>query len=140
MRINLQRLYPYVYNEDIFVEVSITVWEEIQLSQLRESAYKRQMYRYSAQYSLDCEDGIERELLELPLSPEDTVEREYMQIQVKNAIQKLPPIQARRIYARFYMEQSVVEIAQVEGVDRRQVWSSIQRGVKNLRILLKESF
>ena len=32
---------------------------------------------------------------------------------------QLPAIQARRIYARFYLSMTVAEIAQIEGTDRR---------------------
>ena len=49
---------------------------------------------------------------------------------------KLPAIQARRIYARFYLGMTVAEIAQIEGTDRRRVWESIRRGLKKLARLL----
>ena len=49
---------------------------------------------------------------------------------------QLPAIQARRIYARFYLDMTVAEIAQIEGADRRRVWDSIRRGLKKLARLL----
>ena len=49
---------------------------------------------------------------------------------------QLPSIQARRIYARFYLNMTVAEIAKVECVDRRRVWASIRRGLKKLALLL----
>ena len=36
---------------------------------------------------------------------------------------QLPAIQARRIYARFYLGMAVAEIARIEGADRRRVWA-----------------
>lgn len=52
------------------------------------------------------------------------------------ALMKLPAIQARRIYARFYLGMTVAEIACIEGADRRRVWDSIRRGLKKLARLL----
>ena len=52
------------------------------------------------------------------------------------ALMQLPAIQARRIYARFYLRMTVAEIAQIEGTDRRRVWDSIRRGLKKLARLL----
>ena len=49
---------------------------------------------------------------------------------------QLPAIQARRIYARFYLGMTVAEIARIEGIDRRRVWASIRRGLKKLARLL----
>ncbi len=56
--------------------------------------------------------------------------------EVYAALMQLPSIQARRIYARFYLNMTVAEIAKVEGVDRRRVWASIRRGLKKLAYLL----
>ena len=49
---------------------------------------------------------------------------------------QLTAIQARRIYARFYLGMTVAEIARIEGADRRRVWDSIRRGLKKLARLL----
>ena len=49
---------------------------------------------------------------------------------------QLTAIQARRIYARFYLGMTVAEIARIEGADRRRVWESIRRGLKKLAWLL----
>ena len=49
---------------------------------------------------------------------------------------QLTAIQARRIYARFYLGMTVAEIARIEGADRRRVWESIWRGLKKLARLL----
>lgn len=42
-----------------FVNVTEDVLETIRASERAEAAYERKMYRYKAQYSLDCENGIE---------------------------------------------------------------------------------
>ena len=56
--INLRELYPDVYKTDLFVEVTGEVLETIRASERADAAYDRRMYRYKAQYSLDCENGI----------------------------------------------------------------------------------
>ena len=52
------------------------------------------------------------------------------QEQVYAAVVKLPEKQAKRIYARYYLEMTVNEIAEVEGVDPSRVRDSIRRGLK----------
>ena len=52
--------------------------------------------------------------------------------QVYAAVVKLPEKQAKRIYARYYLEMTVNEIAEVEGVDPSRVRDSIRRGLKQL--------
>ena len=58
-KINLRELYPDAYTTDFFVNVTEDVLETIRASERAEAAYERKMYRYKAQYSLDCENGIE---------------------------------------------------------------------------------
>ena len=58
-KINLRELYPDVYTTDFFVDVTEEVMETIRAAERAETAYERKMYRYKAQYSLDCENGIE---------------------------------------------------------------------------------
>ena len=59
-KINLRELYPDVYTTDFFVDVTEEVMETIRAAERAETAYERKMYRYKAQYSLDCENGIEK--------------------------------------------------------------------------------
>ena len=56
--INLKDFYPW-YTHDEYIEVSEEVAEEFRASRLYEAAYQRRVIRNKAQYSLDCEDGIE---------------------------------------------------------------------------------
>ena len=65
-KINLRELYPDVYTTDFFVDVTEEVMETIRAAERAEAAYERKMYRYKAQYSLDCENGIENAVLLKP--------------------------------------------------------------------------
>ena len=69
-KINLRELYPDVYTTDFFVDVTEEVMETIRAAERAETAYERKMYRYKAQYSLDCENGIENAVLFKPQTPE----------------------------------------------------------------------
>ena len=131
-KINLRELYPDVYTTDFFVDVTEEVMETIRAAERAEAAYERKMYRYKAQYSLDCENGIENAVLLKPQTPEMLLEEKQFQEQVYAAVMKLPEKQAKRIYARYYLGMTVNEIAEVEGVDPSRVRDSIRRGLKQL--------
>ena len=49
--------------------------ETIRAAERAETAYERKMYRYKAQYSLNCENGIENAVLLKP--PEKQAKRIY---------------------------------------------------------------
>ncbi len=131
-KVNLRDLYPDVYKNDYFVEVTEDVLETIQSAERAEAAYDRRMYRYKAHYSLDCDNGIENAVLLKPQTPEMVLEEKQFQEQVYAAVMKLPEKQAKRIYARYYLGMTVNEIAEVEGVDPSRVRDSIRRGLKQL--------
>jgi len=131
-KVNLRDLYPDVYKNDHFVEVTEDVLETIQAAERAEAAYDRRVYRYKAHYSLDCDNGIENAILMKPQTPEMLLEEKQFQEQVYAAVMKLPEKQAKRIYARYYLGMTVNEIAEVEGVDPSRVRDSIRRGLKQL--------
>ena len=133
--INLKQYYPFC-TEDTFVEVSDEIVEAFLLDKRAEAARERKMYRYKAHYSLNREDGIENDALNRPLTPEEILEQKQLREEVYAALMQLTAIQARRIYARFYLGMTVAEIARIEGADRRRVWDSIRRGLKKLARLL----
>ena len=134
--INLRELYPDTYNTDTFVEVADEVWAAISSSQRAEAAYERRKFRHKAHYSLDYGNGIEKAAHQAVPTPEELLEQKQLREEVYAALMQLPVIQARRIYARFYLGMTVAEIARIEGADRRRVWESIRRGLKKLARLL----
>ena len=135
-KINLRDLYPDTYKTDVFVDVAEEVLAVIRGHQQDDAAYERRKFRHKAHYSLNREDGIENDAINRPLTPEEILERKLLREEVYAALMKLPAIQARRIYTRFYLGMTVAEIAQLEGTDRRRVWESIRRGLKKLAYLL----
>ena len=73
-KVNLRDLYPDVYKTDAFLEVTDEVQAVFQSDERAEAAYERKMYRYKAQYSLDCENGIENAVLRKLETPEMLLE------------------------------------------------------------------
>ena len=74
-----------------------------------------------------------------PLTPEQVMEDRENRAALYAAIDQLPPVQARRVYARFILGRSVTAIARAEGVNKCQITRSIDFGLKNLREILKIS-
>lgn len=131
-KINLRELYPDVYKTDAFLEVTDEVQAVFLADKRAEAAYERKMYRYKAQYSLDCGNGIETAVIQHPLTPEEILEDKQFRDCLHAAVMELPDKQAKRIYARFYLDMTTKEIAKAEGVDPRRVRDSIQRGLEKL--------
>jgi len=131
-KVNLRDLYPDVYKTDAFLEVTDEVQAVFQSDERAEAAHERQMYRYKAYYSLDCDNGIEDAVVHRSPTPEEVLEDKQLCDQLYAAVMELPDKQAKRIYARFYLDMSVKEIAQAEGVDPRRVRDSIHLGLKKL--------
>ena len=115
-----------------FVEVTEEVLETLRATERAETAYDRRMYRYKANYSLDCDNGIENAILMKPQTPEMLLEEKQLREQLYAAVMALPEKQAKRIYARYYLGMRVSEIAAAEGVDPSRVRDSIRRGLKQL--------
>lgn len=130
--INLRKHYPH-YTEDIFIEVSDEVYEVILLSVRQKNNYDSRMYYHKAHYSLDCNDGIENDALHRMPSPEEIFMRKVSLEQLQNALQHIPSIQARRVYAHYILGKQKMEIARNEGVSNSSVCGSVHIGVKSLR-------
>ena len=81
-KVNLRDLYPDVYKNDHFVEVTEDVLETIRAAERAEAAYDRRMYRYKAYYSLDCDNGIENAILMKPQTPEMLLEEKQLREQL----------------------------------------------------------
>ena len=112
--INLKDFY-YWYTQDQFIEVTEEVAEVLRASVRYEAAYQRRLTRHKAQYSLDCEDGIEYSACLHEPTPQELLERMELFIRLWNALNSLPEIQGRRIDAHIILGISIKEIAEAEG-------------------------
>lgn len=136
-KINLRELYPDIYKKDTYLEVTDEVQAVFLADKRAEARYLRQMHNYKAHYSLDCDNGIEKAIVQHPPTPEEILEDKQLRDQLYAAVMELPDKQAKLIYARFYLGMTVKEIAQAEDVDLSWVYKSIKRGLKCLEKISK---
>lgn len=137
--INLRDYYPF-YKEDTFIEISDEIAEQLQRFVLDDEAYRIRVLRAKAYYSLDCEDGIEKETIHKPMTPDELLEWEETVRLLHEAMALLSRKQAKRVYAHAVLGKSKSEIAKDESIKTSSVSESIERGLKNLRKILKEFF
>jgi len=137
-KINLRDYYPFC-THDIFLDIPDEVATVLLEAERQEEAYRRRMYRYKAQYSLDRNDGIEHDICFVALSPSEVYERNMTAQQLDAALTALPDKQAKRIYAYYVLGISKSEIARAEGVSEKNIRKSISQGLRNLEILLRNS-
>ena len=127
--------------EDICVEVSDEIVEAFLLDKRAEAARERKMFRYKAFYSLDCNDGIENAAIgwaqpspeDYLIEKEELAEYEELIRRLYEAISSLPPMQARRVHARYILDMKVKDIAAMEGITPSQAGKSIHAALRRLR-------
>lgn len=135
--INLRKYYPFL-TEDYPVEVSEKVAEAFLLAKRQQDNYNHRAWYHKAYYSLDRGDGIENSILHTEPSPEEILMQKVSMEQLYEALDHLPPIQARRVYAYYILGMKKIAIARAEGVNETGVCSTIQAGLKNLRRYFKK--
>ena len=131
--INLKQYYPFC-KEDIFVEVSDEIVEAFLLDKRAEAARDRKMFRYKAFYSLDCNDGIENAAIgwaqpspeDYLIEKEELAEYEELIRRLYEAISSLPPMQARRVHARYMLGMKVKDMLRYDDCQRFRFWSGFR--------------
>ena len=130
--INLKQQYPHLYDE-ILLDVSEPIFEVYNLSRKCENNYDRRRRYHHAYYSLDVGDGIKNRVVQHVPSPEEILMKKIEKQQLREALEHLPPVQSRRIYARFMLHKTIRAIADAEGVSTSSVSGSIKAGLKSMR-------
>ena len=130
--INLKDFYAW-YTDDEYTEVSDEVAAELKADKLYEEAHQRRTTRNKAQYSLDCDDGIEYSACLHEPSPQELMDRKELFFRLWNALNSLPEIQGRRIDAHIILGKSIKEIAEAEGVHEESIRQSIKRGLERMK-------
>ena len=121
------------------IEVSDEVAEVFLADARYEMAYQRRLSRHKAQYSLDCEDGIEYSACLHEPTPQELLERMELFIRLWNALNSLPEVQGRRVDACVILGKTYSEVAEAEGVDESAVRRAVERGLENMKKYLKKS-
>lgn len=134
--IKLKKYYPYL-SENITLEVSDEIAVTLSVGGCLCDSYKRRK-RDHGECSLDAAHGFAADAAFPALTPEEVMEGEELQAALYAAIDKLPPVQARRVYAHYILGMSKAQIARAEGVAKNAVHDSITRGVEELKNILKK--
>ena len=134
--INLKDFYSW-YTHDKYIEVSDEVAAELRADKLYEAAYQRRVIRNKAQYSLDCDDGIEYSACLSEPTPQELLERMERFCDLWNALNTLPETRGRRVDACIIEGRSYCEVALSEGVDESAVRRAVERGLENMKKYLK---
>ena len=136
--INLKDFYPW-YTTDEYIQAPDEVAAELRADKLYEAAYQRRIVRNKAQFSLDCDDGIEYSACLSEPTPQELVERMERFCDLWNALNTLPEIQGRRVDACVILGKSYCEVAKAEGVNESAVRRSVERGLKQMKKHLKDT-
>lgn len=134
MLINLRDFYPF-YTCDAFIDVPDEIGAVLLESKRLEKNFIDRLIYHKAYYSLDCEDGIENDAVDKPLTPEELYINREEKAQLYAAFSRLPDKQAKRLYAFFFLGMSKTAIAKAEGVSVKTVCESIVRGLETLKKL-----
>ena len=135
--INLKDFYSW-YTHDEYIEVSDEVAAELRADKLYEAAYQRRVIRNKAQYSLDCDDGIEYSACLSEPTPQELLERMERFYYLWNALNSLPEAQGRRVDACVILGRSYREVALEESVNESSVRESVKAGLENMKKYLKK--
>lgn len=129
--IKLNNYYPHL-TECITLEVSEEIAVTLSIGGRLCDSYKRRK-RDHDECSLDGTPGFEADVTLPPLTPEEIMELAEDHAALYAAIDRLPPVQARRVYARFILGRSVGQIARAENVEERNVRETINKGLRGLK-------
>ena len=131
----LNHYYPHL-TERVMLEVSDEIAVTLSIGGRLCDSYKRRKREHD-ECSLDVDPGFEPDVMFPPLTPEEIILEEENRSILYAALDQLPPIQARRVYAHYILGKKKSEIARAENVEGSAVCDSIRRGLKNLSEILK---
>lgn len=137
--INLRNYYPH-YKENKIVEVPDEVANLLDDYERKEKSYRRYLRRYSAYFSIDAGDGIEREAITVQKSPIDILEEQRSIALLYQALGQLPKKQRIRVYNHYILGMSITDIAKAEGRAYPTIKESIERGAARLEKIFEKIF
>ena len=129
--IKLNNYYPHL-TECVTLEVSEEIAVTLSIGGRMCDSYKRRKREHD-ECSLDGTPGFEADVTYPPLTPEEIMELAEDHAALYAALDRLPPVQARRVYARFILGRSVGQIARAENVEERNVRETINKGLRGLK-------
>ena len=133
----LNNYYPHL-TERVILEVSDEIAVTLSIGGRLCDSYKRRKREHD-ECSLDSTPGLEADVTFPPLTPEQVLENTENRAALYAAIDQLPPVQARRVYAHYILGISRAALARAEGVGISRISGSIDRGLLNLKNILENS-
>ena len=133
----LNNYYPHL-TERVILEVSDEIAVTLSIGGRLCDSYKRRKREHD-ECSLDSTPGFEADVTFPPLTPEQVLETTENRAALYAAIDQLPPVQARRVYAHYILGISRADLARAEGVGISRISGSIDRGLLNLKNILENS-
>ena len=129
--IKLNNYYPHL-TECVTLEVSEEIAVTLSIGGRMCDSYKRRK-RDHDECSLDGTPGFEADVTYPPLTPEEIMELAEDRAALYAALDRLPPVQARRVYAHYILGRTVGQIARAENVEERNVRETINKGLRRLK-------
>lgn len=136
-KIKLKDEYPWCSGDE-YIEVSDEIAEAFAGFMRSEKAYREKVRYHRAFYSLDAGDGIENDIVFISATPQEIYERKVTQAEIYAAINHLSEKQAKRIYARYFQDMTITQIAKIEHTSITAISKSINKGLKKIEEILKK--
>ena len=135
--VDLRKEYPHLDSAYSKYPVSYKIDAMFEEYRLAEQALEKRKIRNGDVVSLDSEPGVEAHVMERVASPEEEVVQHIQNEELYKALRSIPRKQADRIYAYYFMDMTLEEIANAEDTTIQAIYYSIQTGKKNLKQILK---
>ena len=134
--IDLRKEYPHLDSTYSEYPVSYKIDAVFEEYRLAEQALEKRRTRNGDVVSLDSDPGIEAHIADHQPGPEDETIKHIQNEALYKALRSIPRKQAERIYAYYFMDMTLDEIAEAEGVYKSAVRKSIMLGKQKLKEIL----
>ena len=134
--IDLRKEYPHLDSTYSEYPVSYKIDAVFEEYRLAEQALEKRRTRNGDVVSLDSDPGIEAHIADHQPGPDDETIKHIQNEALYKALRSIPRKQAERIYAYYFMDMTLDEIAEAEGVYKSAVRKSIMLGKQKLKEIL----
>lgn len=118
-------------------ESKLMVMVEEVIAEHNRTVHSQNMRAYRNGVVPYIEGQSETEMLAASFSAEEVMITKHELQSLMQDMERLPSLQRRRIYAYFFLELNMTQIAAIENVSIASVSRSIHRGIANLRWMMK---
>lgn len=136
--IDLRKEYPHLDATYAEYPVSYKIDATFEEYRLAEQALEKRKIRNGDVISLDTEPGLADHIADCLPGPEEKTMQHIQNEELYAALRSIPRKQAARIYAYYFMDMTLDEIAAAEGVSKPAIWKSIILGKTELKKLLSK--